>query len=104
MMKSIYYLSKLIIALSCVFALFFAANFWLGSKEEWDKAIQEQLGELVLARLAFTLMIGFFFLLLSVFVDWLFRKSVQRSRTLFWRELLTIVFLSILFVGSSIWS
>jgi hypothetical protein len=92
----------MIIALSCVLALWVTTYFWLGSQEEWDKAIQEQLGEFVLARFAFTLMIGLFFLLLSVFVDWLFRKSIQRSRTFFWKELLTIVFLSILFVGSTI--
>jgi hypothetical protein len=98
-MKAMYYLFKFITAVVSVLALYFSAHFWLGSKKEWDKAVNERLGEFFLARLAFTLVVGFLFLLLNVYVDWLFRKSIQRGRHFFWIELLTIVFLSIAFVG-----
>jgi hypothetical protein len=103
-MKGMYWSSKLITALSAVFVLYFASHFWMGSKEDWDHAIQESATDFFLARFAFTLIVGLVCLLLSVFVDWLFRKSVPRSRTSVGIELLLIVLGSIAFVGAAMWN
>jgi cytochrome c biogenesis protein CcdA len=103
-MKEMYYLSKGITALCCLLALYFASHFWMGSQEDWDHALQESATDFFLARFAFTLIVGLVCLLLSVFVDWLFRKSVPRSRTSVGIEFLLIVLGSLAFVGAAMWN
>lgn len=98
MKKSIYYLLKAIILVGMIASLYFSAHFWIGTKEEWGKQVQEHFWEFWFSRFAFTLFVGAIFFLFSFLLDWIFRKVVLINRRRITIEMLTIVVLSLVFV------
>jgi hypothetical protein len=102
MKKSIYYLLKTILLLGMIASLYFSAHFSIGTKEAWDKQVQEHFFEFWFSRLAFTLFIGAIFFLVSFLVDWMFRKVIQRNRKSTVIEMFLIVILTLAFVALAV--
>ena len=101
-MKIIYFTLKATIVFAAISLLYFASYFWIGTKNDWDEAINNRLLEFFISRLAFTLAIGMFFWLISALLDWWFRKVIPNNRKKRVMELIAIVVLSIIFVSIAI--
>jgi hypothetical protein len=79
--------------------MFFSANFWIGSKENWDEQAREYLLEFWFTRFAVTLFIGIIFFLFGLLVDWVFRNIISFNRKRIIIELLIVLILSIVLVS-----
>ena len=101
-MRLTYLILKIIIAISSLFAMYFASHFWIGSKDEWTSAIENGFWEFFFSRLLFTLIVGFFFFLLSLLVDYLFKNKYKISKQLIKKcsklELIYVIFVSVILV------
>lgn len=77
--------------------MYLAAHFWMGTKEEWDESIHHNYAIFFVSRLAVTLLIGSVFFLLSLLLNWIFRKNITYKTLNSIVEYLLIVCIAILF-------
>ena len=98
-MKSLFAIFKILIGLSSIAGMYFASHFSIGSKQDWDTAIQNNFWEFFFSRLLFTLIIGGLFFLVSLLLNWIFRKKVNYGKNKNLVELSALIFISIVMVS-----
>jgi hypothetical protein len=103
-MRRLYILLKIIISLAAVCSMFFAAHFWIGTKEEWDNQIIYHFYEFVFARFSFTLADGFLCFCLSMFLNWVFRFRIYNVMKYPLYEFLAVVGIACVFVLTTIYA
>jgi ABC-type cobalamin transport system permease subunit len=105
-MRLTYLILKIIIAISSLFAMYFASHFWIGSKDEWTSAVENGFWQFFFSRLLLTVIIGFFFFLLSLLVNTLFKNKHKISKQLIKKysklELIYVISVSIILVSIAV--
>ena len=94
-MRFTYLISKIIIAVSCLIAMYLSAHFWIGSKNEWISAIENRFWEFFFSRVLFTIIVGGIFLLISNLINWVFRKKIKYKRKMVMTEVVLILLFAI---------
>ena len=99
-MKSAFVILKSIIILTGIILMYFASIFYLGSKEQFDNAIANDLYGFFFSRFSFVLIVGLCVYLLSPLLNLFFRnkhgfskKTIRISALL---EMIIILIISIL--------
>jgi hypothetical protein len=103
-MKTLFFaLLKGCIAISSFFVMFFISHFSLASKEQWNYQITNHFWEFFFLRLIVTVIAGLIFFLLSLLLNWLFRKSVPYKKKYVLFEFFAVIIISILLVLKTIY-
>ena len=91
------YLSiKLIFTIIEIFCLIFISFFWIGTKDEWENAINNRFWEFFISRLIITFLVGIIFVGLSFLINRLFtRKLNLKLKKMFLIELLIVFIVSV---------
>jgi|WetSurMetagenome_2_1015567.scaffolds.fasta_scaffold165301_2 hypothetical protein len=103
-MKTLFFaLLKGYIAISSFFAMYFASLFWIGSKEEWEYQVGNHFWSFFGGRFFLVVIAGLIFFLLSLLLNWLFRKSVPYKKKYMFFEFFAVIIISILLVLKTIY-
>lgn len=94
-MKTVFKILKVLLLLLTISSMYLASHFTIGSQEDWNKAIESRFWEFYSSRLIFTLTIGGFIFLLSILLNWSFRKTVKYKRKMVLLEIAVILLLAL---------
>jgi hypothetical protein len=82
--------------------MYFASHFSIGSQEDWAKAVENWFWEFYFSRLLFTLIVGGFFLLIGILLNWSFRNKVKYTKKMVWFEITAIVLVAIIMTSIAV--
>jgi hypothetical protein len=102
-MKTFFGILKGFIAIYTFIAMYFTSLFSLSSIEEWDFQVKNNFSVFFWGRMFFTTMVGCLFLLLSLLLNRLFRKSIVYKKKYVLIEFLAIIAISALLVLKTIY-
>lgn len=101
-MKILFVFLKGTILLASIAGMYFASHFHIGSQEDWNYAIETRFWEFYFSRLFFTLIAGGLFLLISILLNWAFRKKVEYKRKMVLIEISAIVLVAIIMTSVAV--
>jgi len=90
-MKTLFGIFKIFIGISATITMYLTSFFWIGSKGEWENQVKSHFGEFFFSRILLTVIAGSIFFLLSLLLNWLFRKSVAYKKKYVLFEFLSII-------------
>ena len=101
-MKLLFWILKLVVFVFAVLGMYFASHFSIGSQEDWNKAVENWFWEFYFSRLLFTVIAGGLFLLISILLNWAFRKKARYKRKMVWIEISVIVLVAIIMTSIAV--
>jgi heme/copper-type cytochrome/quinol oxidase subunit 2 len=101
-MKTLFIILKITFFLLAIPVMYFASHFSIGSQDDWNNAIENWFWEFYFSRLLFTLIAGAVFLLLSILLNWAFRKKIKYKRKMVLFEIAAIVIVAIIMTSIAV--
>ena len=98
-MKFLFIVLKLLNGGLAFLGMYFTSHFWIGTEQQWQAEINKGFWEFFFSRLLFTLIIGGLFFLVSLLLNWIFRKKVNYGKNKNLVELSALIFISIVMVS-----
>lgn len=101
-MKPLFITLKITFFLLAIAVMYFASHFSIGSQENWNNAIENRFWEFYFSRLVFTLIAGGICLLISILLNWAYRKKIKIKKKIILIEISACVLVAIIMTSIAI--
>ncbi len=61
--------------------MYLSANFWIGSQESWEEAVDTRFWEFLFSRLSITFLVGLIFVLISLLINRMYWWKQRRDKS-----------------------